>query len=518
MARLVTERVTRAEATQRRGRAGRVAEGVCFRLWTKGEEGGMVATPPAEIEATDLVPLALELAAWGGVPADMAFLTPPPERSYAEAVALLQALGALDAAGRITAHGRSVAAVPVHPRLAHMLVSGGGRAVELAALLGERDMLRGAGPRAPVDLALRLEALADAKRFEAERVFRADRGVLARIRDEARRLARFTGVDRGLSPGALLSLAYTDRIALRRSGEAPRYLLSGGKGAVLAADDPLAGQRMLVVADLDGNRREARVRLAAPVSEAEIREVHGAQIIQVQVCEWSRRARAVAAVEREMLGALVLSEQTWRDAPGDAVAGALVVGVRDLGLDALGWGKPARLLRARVEWLRGRGGDMPDMSDEGLLAGLEGWLAPYLAGLRTAADLRQLDPLPALEAMLGHDGRARLEALSPAAITAPTGTRLVVDYAGAQPRVSVRLQEMFGLGSHPVVGPDRVPLLIELLSPARRPVQVTADLPGFWANSYADVRKDMRGRYPKHPWPEDPLSAEATRRVKRNRR
>lgn len=516
MSRLVTERVTKAEAEQRRGRAGRVSAGVCYRMWTKGEEGGMAPFPPAEIESTDLAGLVLELAVWGAdTPADMAFLTQPPERAFTEAQALLQSLGALDAGRRITAHGKVLAGLPMHPRLGHMLVIGaehGARrlAATLAALIAERDPVAGRS----ADISLRLEAVNDPSKFERERPYRADRGVVSTIKTEIRRLEKLVPDSAGerLSAGALLSLAYPDRIALRRKGDEARFLLSGGKGAIVDAGDALANARMLVAVDLDGDLREARLRLGAVVSEAEIRDLH--DVSEVNVCEWSRRDRAVVARQRVMLDALVLEDRHWKDAPDEAIAGAMVKGVRELGLEALDWSKAARLLRARVEWLRARGAEMPDMSDGGLIDGLEGWLQPYLGGVRRREGLKKVDVLAALKSLLDWDAMQLLDRLAPAAITAPTGTRLAVDYGGEQPSVAVRLQEMFGLNEHPKVGPDRLPVLIELLSPAQRLVQTTADLPGFWASSYADVRKDMRGRYPRHPWPEDPTVAEPTRRVK----
>ncbi|PCJ73406.1 MAG: ATP-dependent helicase HrpB [Rhodobacteraceae bacterium] len=515
MSRLVTERVTKAEAEQRRGRAGRVSAGTCYRMWTKGEEGGLALFPPAEIESTDLAGLVLELAVWGAdTPTNMAFLTQPPERAFAEAQALLGALGALKA-GRITAHGKVLARLPMHPRLGHMLVIGsahGSRrlAATLAALIAERDPVSGRA----ADISLRLEAVTDPSKFERERPFRTDRGAVSAVKAEVKRLEKLVpeNAGAGLSAGALLSLAYPDRIALRRAGDEARFLLSGGKGAIADAGDALANARMLVAVDLDGDLREARLRLGAVVSEAEIRELH--DVHEVNVCEWSRRDRAVVARQRVMLEALVLEDRHWKGAPDEAIAGAMVEGVRELGLGALDWGKAARLLRARVEWLRARGADMPDMSDDGLIDGLEGWLQPYLGGVRRAEGLKKVDVLSALKSLLDWDAMQMLDRLAPAAISAPTGTRLAVDYEGELPSVSVRLQEMFGLNQHPVVGPDRLPVLIELLSPAQRPVQTTADLPGFWANSYSDVRKDMRGRYPKHPWPEDPTVAEPTRRVK----
>jgi ATP-dependent helicase HrpB len=507
MTRLVTERVTRAEAEQRRGRAGRVAPGWCFRLWTRGEEGGMAAFPPPEIASADLAGLALELAAWGvASPDGLGFLTPPPAPAFAEARALLADLGALDAAGRVTAHGRALAGLPAHPRLGHMLVAAaaegaGALAADLAALVEARDTARGRG----ADLSLRLAALRGAD------------PALAPIRAEAKRL-RALAPNRGgpgLSPGAALSLAYPDRIAKRRPGTAPRYLLANGKGAALPDDDPLGSAPFLVATDLDGDPREAAIRLALPVTEAELRLLHAGRLRRETGCAWSRRDGAVLARERLMLGALALEDRPWRDAPPEAVAAALVEGVRDLGLDALPWTPATRRLAARVEWLRSHGAaDLPDFSEAALLAGLDDWLGPWLAGMSRAADLARLDLAAALEARLGRDGRSRLDRLAPAAIEAPTGTRLAIDYGAAAPTVSVRLQEMFGLTRHPTVGADAIPLVVELLSPAGRPVQTTADLPGFWRTSYADVRRDLRGRYPKHSWPEDPAAAEPTRRAK----
>ena len=454
MSRLVTERVTKAEAEQRRGRAGRVSAGVCYRMWTKGEEGGMAPFPPAEIESTDLAGLVLELAVWGAdTPAGMAFLTQPPERAFTEARTLLSALGALKT-GRITAHGKVLAGLPMHPRLGHMLVIGaahGSRrlAATLAALIAERDPVNGRS----ADITLRLEAVTDASKFERERPYRADRGAISAIKAEIKRLEKLVpnSVGEGLSAGALLSLAYPDRIALRRKGEEARFLLSGGKGAIVDAGDALANARMLLAVDLDGDLREARLRLGAVVSEAEIRDLH--EVDEVNICEWSRRDRSVVARQRVMLGALTLGDMNWKNAPDSAVSGAMVEGVRDLGLEALDWSNAARLLRARVEWLRARGADMPDMSDNGLVDGLENWLQPFLTGLRRSEGLKKVDVLAALKSMLDWDAMQLLDKLAPASIKAPTGTRLAINYGGEQPSVSVRLQEMFGLNRHPVVGP-----------------------------------------------------------------
>jgi ATP-dependent helicase HrpB len=510
MARLVTERVTRAEAAQRAGRAGRVAPGVAYRLWSKGEEGALAAHPPAEIEAADLAGLALELALWGAAPEALPFPTPPPPAAYAEAVALLQALGALDARGGVTAHGRRLAALPLHPRLGHMLTRAGAQAAPLAALMADRDPL----PRAaPVDLSLRLEALRDPARFAEERPWAPNRAAVERLRAEAARLEKAApeGDMLGpLSPGAMAALAYPDRIGLRRKGEAPRYLLSGGKGAALPEDDPLAGARLIVASDLDGDRREARVRRAAAVTEGELRALFPERIGWVEVCRWSRRARRVVARRQERLGAIALDDRIWREVPADRVAEAMLEGVRDLGLAP---SAAVRRLQARVALGRAAGLDLPDLSDAALMETLEDWLLPFLSGVRSAEDWAQFDLSHALRARLGPMGERALDRAVPGAFETPLGRRVPIDYTGEAPEIAVRLQEMFGQTAHPQVG-DR-PLRITLLSPAGRPVQTTTDLPGFWAGAYAEVRKEMRGRYPKHPWPEDPTEAAPTLRTKR---
>lgn len=509
MSRLVTERVTKAEAEQRRGRGGRVAEGICYRLWTRGEEGALAAFPPAEIEATDLTGLALELAQWGAGPEDLAFLTPPPDGSFAEAQALLEQLGALEG-GRITDHGRALAALPLHPRLGHMVQVAGPQAATLAALLADRDPLRGA----PSDLALRLEAVADPKGFSARRPYPLDRGTVERIKSETRRLQKAAKRARegAMSAGEMAALAYPDRIGLRRKGDQPRYVLSGGKGAVLRDEDTLAGQRLIVALDLDGDTREARVRLAAALTEAELRAQYRDRIGWHDVCAWSKRDRRVVARQQERFGALVLDDRVWKDAPADQVAIAMLDGVRELGLP---WSDAARRLQARVELLRGQGAQLPDFSDDGLMARIDDWLLPHLGGVKTAEGLRKLDLTNALRAALNWDETQTLDRLAPGAYVTPMGRKAPIDYSGEAPGIEVRLQEMFGVTQHPTIGPRRLPLRITLLSPAQRPVQTTMDLPGFWASSYADVRKDMRGRYPRHPWPEDPTVEEPTLRAKR---
>lgn len=496
MSRLVTERVTLAEATQRAGRAGRVAPGQCYRLWTKGEEGSLAAFPPAEIEAADLTGLALELAAWGADEHDLAFLTPPPPPALAEARSLLNDLGILNG-GRLTSHGEAVAALPLHPRLGHMLAMAGPEAAVPAAIMAGRDPLL----TRQSDLTLRLRAL---KRRHDDQVKGG-----ADLMAEAKRIAKLVPSRPALSLGEMAALAYPDRIAQRRPGTAPRYLLSGGKGAILDEADSLAGDPYLVMTDLDGDAREARVRMAAPISQSAVRQMFADKITWHQNCDWSRREGRVVAQETEMLGALALTRRTWTDAPADQVAAAMCSGIRHIGLRLTG---AAALFRARVELVRAGGDTLPDMRDDALLDSLEDWLVPHLAGVTTTDHWKRFDPLPALRAILTWDQTHRLDTAAPAHFITPLGHKTPIDYAGETPEIRLRLQEMFGTTTHPTVG--RTPLRVTLLSPARRPVQTTTDIPGFWASSYADVRRDMRGQYPRHPWPEDPTQADPTLRAK----
>ncbi|MBV7409072.1 ATP-dependent helicase HrpB [Maritimibacter sp. DP1N21-5] len=500
MSRLVTERVSRAEAEQRRGRAGRVSEGTCYRMWTRGEEGALPAFAPAEIEITDLAPLALELALWGaGDGEGLAFLTPPNPQVLTEARSLLAGLGALDR-GRITDHGKTLARLPLHPRLAHMLALAGKPAAELAALLADRDPL----PRsAPSDLTLRLAALRDPGAHNA------NRGGIERIRTEAKRLARLTEGAAAMSPAEMTALAYPDRVGLRRKGDECRFILSGGKGAVMDSTDPLASQRLIVVTDTDGNPREARIRQAIALTESELRAVHGNDIHWRQTCAWSKRESRVVAREQEMFGEIALADRLWKEAPPEALARAMLDGVRQLGLSP---SPAAARFRARVHLLRDTDPDLPDLSDTALMDTLEDWLLPHLGGVKTAGGWKSFDLLDPLRAMLTYDQMRRLDTAAPAHFVTPLDRKIPIDYSGEAPEIEVRLQEMFGVTRHPAIG--RAPIRVTLLSPAGRPVQTTTDLPAFWKSSYADVRKDMRGRYPRHPWPENPAEALPTTRAK----
>ncbi len=500
MARLVTERASRAEATQRAGRAGRVAEGTAYKLWAKAENGTLPAFAPAEIETADLTGLALELALWGAPLEDLPFLTPPPAALLAEAQLLLQQLGALTPDLRITEHGKRIARLPVHPRLAHMLVCAGAQAAEIAAILNERDPL---GRSAGCDLSLRLRAIRDA---------RANKDTLSRIKQETTRLQKLAPKQTGtpLSLGAMLALAYPDRIGQRRKGDAPRYVLSGGKGAVMSDGDSLSGAPFIVISDTDGNPREAQIRQAAQVDLRDIRDLFADQIAWETACEWSKRDRRVVAREREKLGSLVLDDRLWKDAPDAQIADAMLDGARVLGLT---FSAAADRLRTRVALLRDSGEDMPDMSETALLETAQSWLLPYLSGIKTADQFKALNLLEPLQSILTWEQTQRLDKAAPSHIKTPLGRRIPVDYAHGQPQIELRLQEMFGTTVHPVVAGQA--LRVTLLSPAGRPVQTTTDIPTFWDTSYADVRKDMRGRYPRHPWPENPREADPTLRAKR---
>jgi len=510
---LVTERVSKAEATQRAGRAGRIAPGHCYRMWARAEEGAMPGFAPPEIEISDLAPLALELAQWGSRPEDLAFLTAPPPGAWAQATSLLGQLGALSD-GRLTPHGAALAKLPLHPRLAQMLLQAGSSAAPLAALLSDRDILATQN----CDLIPALTALTrpGARRGQAGAI--RDHAALDRIRQEAKRLSKLapkSAREVALSPAQCLALAYPERVAKRRPGTQPRYIMAGGKGAVLASDDALANARYLVISDL-GNPHastgpDPKIRRALALGEAELREVFADHITWETSCHWSKRLRRVIASRSETLGALSLSQEVWRDAPAEALAAAMLEGVKLMGLRLP---KAARLLQARVAVAPTR--QFPDCSDAALLEAASEWLAPYLSGLTTEQDWKAFDPLPALEGYIGWTALRQLDQIAPAHFTTPLGRKIAIDYSGDSPAIELRIQEIFGQTRHPMVGDH--PMKVTLLSPAHRPIQVTTDIPGFWTGSYEDVRKDMRAQYPKHPWPEDPTQADPTLRAKPRKR
>lgn len=524
MSRLVTVRVSQAAAEQRRGRAGRLAPGLCYRLWSEAAQHALVPQTTPEILEADLAPLALELARWGAPDAaGLAWLDPPPLAALSQARDLLLRLGAIDARGAITAHGRSMAELGLHPRLAHMAIRGeelghGRLACWVAALLEERDLLRpSAGAPRDADLRLRLDLLAADE--DDGRVDRAAcRRVLQLAKQWARRLKpRPERPARADTAGALLALAYPDRIAQRRPGLSGQFRLSNGRGAMLPPEEPLAAADYLVAAELDGDRREARIFLAAPVDRAWLEAAFADQIETQEFVAWDRREQAVLARRQRRLGALVLEDERLDKPEAPAVRQALLDGIRDEGLSILPFDPACETLRARVAFLRRIEGDKagwPDLSDAALLDRLAEWLGPYVDGISRRAQLRQIDLLAALEAQLDWQQRRRLDEGAPTHLTVPSGSRIALDYSGELPVLAVRLQEMFGQAETPTVYWGQVPVLVRLLSPAGRPAQVTRDLAGFWRTGYRAVRAELRGRYPKHFWPDDPLTAPATRRTR----
>lgn len=514
MDRLETVRAGRASVDQRRGRAGRTGPGICYRLWSEAANRALLPSLPAEILVADLAPLALDLAVWGDAdPAALSWLDPPPAASMTRARTLLGELGAIDHDGRITAHGRQMAELPLHPRLAHMVLAAAGqgsgvRACEVAALLSERDVLT-AGARDP-DLRRRLDALNGAADPQAHRARIAEARQAAAAWRRRLRLPADTG---SLSVGALVALAYPERVAEWRGGGG-QYRLVNGRGAALAPDDPLAREPYLAIADLDDSGRDARIYLAAPVDRDEIETLFAGRIETTEEVVWDERAEAVAASRRTRIGALVLEEQRLETAGDDARAAAMLAGIRAMGLGALPWTPGLRSFQVRNLFLHRLDPSWPDFSDQTLLDELETWLGPYLGRASRRTHLARIDLAAALASRLDWQQRKKLDELAPTHLEVPSGSHVALDYAGDPPVLAVKLQEMFGQVETPKIGGGRVSVVVHLLSPAGRPLQVTQDLGNFWRTGYQAVRAELRGRYPKHPWPEDPLTAPATRKTK----
>jgi ATP-dependent helicase HrpB len=529
MNRLVTVKVSQASADQRRGRAGRLAAGYCYRLWSEGTQASLAAQTPPEILQADLAPLALELACWGTVDAQsLSWLDAPPAAPLAQARDLLRRLEAIDAAERITAHGRRLARVGAHPRLAHMLIAarefGAARlACELAAILAERDVLRAERGARDADLRLRVAALRSTSVALPSGI-----SVDARAMQLARRSAsdwqrefardRVDSADPHDATGPVLALAYPDRIARRRADTA-RYLLANGRGAHFAEPQALAKSEFLVAAELDGAEREARIYLAAPVAVGDLERHFAAQIETVSEITWDPRAQAIRARRERRLGALVLEAAEIGDPDPEAMQSAMLAGLRQIGLDALPWTAELRQWQARVALMRRFAvpapDPWPDLGDGALLETLDQWAPQWLVGFSRREHLARMDLQNALRGRLTHTLREILEREAPTHWVVPSGSRIALDYLdGDVPTLSVRLQEMFGLTATPSIAARRAPLLLKLLSPAGRPVQVTRDLVSFWNRGYHEVKKDLKGRYPKHYWPDDPYAALPTRRAR----
>jgi ATP-dependent helicase HrpB len=526
MTRLDTQRVSRAAATQRAGRAGRLEPGVCYRLWSETQHDQLLAYDTAEILQADLSGLALQLARWGVDANELAWLDAPPVAAFSQARDLLVRLGALDERGILTMHGQAMAELPTHPRIAHLLLRGqrlglGSLACNIAALLGEKDILRGGG----ADLHERISALAN------ETSTRGSRGAVQR----ARQLARsFRSYLRGpasepvLDPGhhrwlgALLAFAYPDRIARQRREGGADYRLSNGRAAQFGEPDVLMKETWLVVADLGSRQgqREERIYLAAGLDPALFDSVLAEQVSQRDELEWDEREGVLKASRQRRVGELVLSSSALPGLDEDARSKALTDLIRRKGIELLPWTPELRQWQARVALLRqlhiqSQGeSEWPDLSDAALLASLEVWLAPYLGKVSRLSHFANLDLQSILQGMLPWPLPQRLDELAPKSLQVPSGSRIAIDYSDYPPVLAVRLQELFGLAETPRIANGRQSVLLHLLSPARRPVQVTQDLANFWANTYAEVKKDLKGRYPKHWWPDNPMEAEPTARAK----
>ena len=535
LTRLATIRVTQDSAEQRRGRAGRLEPGVCFRLWTSAEHQSLALRRPPEMLDADLAPLVLELALWGAAdPTELSWLTPPPPGSVSQAKDLLTRLGALDMAGAITSHGRQMADLPLHPRLAHMLLKAAplhltNMACDVAALLSERDILRGPSGWRNADLRLRLDVLHGRHDHAGGAI--VDRRACQRVRRTAdlwrKQLSRSLPTQRPDKKdceddvGLLLALAYPDRIAKRQRGSDARYLLANGKGALFANPDPLGVEHYLVIADLDDGQQWARIDLAVPLSLTDIESLYADKIRQVEAVTWDEKTQIVRASRQRQLGSLILSEQSLSNPDASLISSALLQGIRQKGLGSLAWTPELTQWRARVQFLlriEGKGSTWPDLSDDTLLHTLEAWLGPYLDGVTTLDRVQRMDLTTPLHALLTREQHRQLDRLAPTHLMVPSGSSVRLEYdTPDMPVLAVRLQEMFGCKDTPRVVDDKVPVMLHLLSPARRPVQVTKNLASFWANTYHDVKKELRGRYPKHHWPDDPLTAPATAKAKRPR-
>lgn len=525
---LITRRLSRASADQRRGRAGRVSAGVCYRLWSEEEHRHLSESTIPAIRESDLTPLALELAVWGTRdPEELAWLDTPPRLALAQGQALLKQLSALDDSGSITQHGRAMALLGLHPRLAHMLLKAQeigetSLAIRIAVLLQERDMLSRGEAIRDQDLRSRVERLLLFER-QGQRSAEQDvtnEAVLQRMKQEIRKLhtqlniAYTTSGDLNFC-GLLLSFAYPDRIAKNRGGTG--FLMRSGRGVKLVSVQPMSRAPYIVVAAVDDQGPDGNIQLASEIDELWLEKYYYDEMEQHKEVVWDSASGSIRARQKLMLGALVIKEQAYSNPTGEEIAEAMLQGIRLEGLGLLQWSKAALQLRERLAFMfrHDPEGKWPDVSDEGLLNQAEEWLLPYLEGLRNRNDMRRLAPGTLLEHMLSWEQKQQLQKEAPTHIRVPSGSLIPVNYNDPeQPFLAVRLQEMFGLQDTPRIAGGRVALTLHLLSPAQRPVQVTSDLSSFWRSGYYEVKKDLKGRYPKHYWPDDPMEATATHRTR----
>jgi len=531
MSRLETIKVSQDSADQRQGRAGRIEPGVCYRLWTASEHQALLHRSTPEMLEGDLSSLALELALWGTTnPNVLSWLDAPPTGAYSHARELLMRLGALDEQGHITSHGKQMVDLPLHPRLAHMVLKAKPLrleplACELAALLSERDFLKTQPGERNMDLRVRVDVIHHPKNMTKGVI--VDRTALQRIHkatEQLKRLLNLTSSEKGRTKddpdkvGLLLAFAYPDRIAQCQNRAEHRYRLANGRGAYFSEPQALSSEDHLVIAHLDGGQQWARIFLAAPVHLEDLEEYFPDQIKEVQFVTWDHRALEVTASRQRRLGELILQDQPLRHPDPDQVTTALIQGLRQQGIDCLPWTKELRNWQARVLFMRrieGENSDWPDVGDQHLLDTFEEWLGPYLTGLTRLNQVRRIDLKKPLHALLTWKQQKELDQQAPTHFSVPTGSRIPLQYhPNESPVLAVRLQEMFGQSETPRIARGKVPVTIHFLSPARRPVQVTQDLASFWANSYQEVKKELKGRYPKHHWPDDPLQAMPTKRTK----
>ena len=498
MSRLITQKISKAEANQRMGRAGRLAAGWCYRNWAVSEEGGMLEFPPSEIEISDLSNFALELSLWGSKPESMKFLTKPEPNRLTKAYELLNQLGAISGQNKITPHGREIAKFPCHARLAHMLTKAGKKSAIIAALLQNRDIMFGENNS---DFQIRLNKFDDG--FYSGGI---NAGLYSKIKTDLKILEKLVQHDTFFSSAQSLALAFPDRIGKKRDGSNSKFILSSGKGAYVHKDDPLSRKKYIVAVDMDGDQKDSKIRLGIEISENEIRELFADTIVWQETCYWSTREKRVKAIRTEVLGKISLKSQAWTNPPTEKISSAILEGIKDLGLN---FGPAEEQFIARVK-IGGEG--YPNMEISHLQETAKEWLTPFIKNIKTANDWRKFDCLPALRNLLSWKQQSKLDEVVPKYFVSPLGRKVSIDYLGQHPSVELRMQELFGQKSHPMI--KKKPLLLTLLSPAGRPLQKTMDLPNFWETSYLEIRKEMRGRYPKHSWPERPENEKPTIKIK----